>query len=1027
MKIASWAQGHTRSLLFLALLLAAGGIASVFQLPVGLFPQVSFPRVRISLDAGDRPAERMVIEVTRPAEEAVRAIPGVRHVRSTSSRGSADIDVDFDWGHDMIAATLQVESQINKLLASLPQGTSFDVSRMDPTVFPVIAYSLTSDTRPLTEMFDLATYQLRPVLATVNGVSKVSVQGGAIEEYRVVIDPAKLQSFGLTLNDVAAKLAASNVLVAVGRLQDHDKLYLVVSDTRFKGLEQINKTVLRSGAQGVVTLEDVAMVRHDTEPQFIRVTADGHDAVLMNIYQQPGSNTVQIARDIKAKLQEERKNLPPGVKVANWYDQSDLILASESSVRDAIAIGIGLAALVLLVFLRNWKITLIAMIAVPAVLATTVLLLNVLHMSFNIMTLGGMAAAVGLIIDDSIVMIEHITRRLSQGAGAAGERVMHAAGEFTRPLAGSSLSTIVIFAPLAFLSGVTGAFFKALSLTMAAALVISFFIAWLVVPILASHWLGPKDAEQQKPKDPDAGISGIYRQFMAGLLRHSWLVLLAIVPLLILGYIAFQRVGTGFMPAMDEGGFILDYIGPSGTSLPETDRLLRQVEAILQANPAVQTYSRRTGLQLGGAVTESNQGDFFVRLKPFPRPSTDEVMQQVRKKVEKTVPGLEIETAQLMEDLIGDLTSVPQPIEIKLFASDQQTLLDAAPTMADAIQKVTGVVEVKNGIFLAGDALDIEVDRVKAGLEGMDPDAVTKLVSDALTGVVTTTVQRGPKLVGVRVWVPERMRKTQRDIGQIPLRAPDGHVFPLKRVATVTAITGQPQITREDLRPMIPITGRIENRDLGSTIADVKAALRKPGLVPPGITYEFGGEYQQQQIAFRGLLMVLIAAILLVFVLLLFLYERLRIALAMLAVMLLAIAGVIIGLWITGTERNITSLMGLTMIVGIVTEVSIFYGSELAEISDDRGAHDRLIAAGAQRARAILMTTIAAILALLPLALAIGQGSGMLQPLAIAIIAGLIAQLPLVLVVLPALLALFRATSGQHGKHPLQDSHQRPR
>ncbi len=1010
MKIAAWSQSHARSLLFLVALLAVGGIVSVFHLPVGLFPQVSFPRVQISLDAGDRPAERMVIEVTRPVEEAVRAIPGIRRVRSTSSRGSADIDLDFDWGQDMIAATLQVESQVNRLLPSLPQGSSFEVRRMDPTVFPVIAYSLTSDTHSLTELYDLATYDLRPALATATGVAKVAVQGGAIEEYRVVVDLARLQSFGMALNDVTAKLAASNVQVAVGRLEDHDKLYLIVSDTRFQNLNHIKQTILRSGANGVVKLDDVATVQDSTQPQFVRVTADGHDAVLMNIYQQPGGNTVQIAKDIKAKLEEAKRTLPSGVRVANWYDQSDLIVASERSVRDAIAIGVALAALVLLAFLRNWKITIIAIVAVPTVLAATVLLLDVLHMSFNIMTLGGMAAAVGLIIDDSIVMVEQITRRLRQGAGEPKQKVAAAAAEFTRPLAGSSLSTIIIFAPLAFLSGVTGAFFKALSLTMAAGLVISFFIAWLAVPILAGHWLNQKDAAEKESTAFGHRISLAYAGTMKPLLRHGWLILVAVVPLILLGYFAYGRLASGFMPTMDEGGFVLDYVAPPGTSLTETDRLLRKLEAILQKNPAIQTYSRRTGLQLGGAVTEANQGDFFIRLKPLPRPPADDVMADVRKEAEHTIPGLEIETAQLMEDLIGDLTGVPQPIEIKLFSTDSQVLLDVAPKVAEAIKKVNGVVEVKNGVFLAGDALSVEVDRVKAAMEGVDPDTVTKLLNDALTGSVTTSVQSGPKLIGVRVWIPLSARKTERDVTEISLRAPDGHVFPLKRVANVTAITGQPQITREDLRPMVAVTARIEGRDLGSTVADVQHVLQQPGLIPANTTFDLGGLYQQQQIAFRGLLIVMIAAVMLVFVLLLFLYERFRIAIAMLAVMLLAIACVMIGLWVTQTELNITSIMGMTMIVGIVTEVAIFYASEFAEITAAMSPHERLIAAGTQRARAIAMTTIAAILALLPLALGIGEGSAMLQPLAIAIIAGLIAQMPLVLIVLPAFLSLFRTS-----------------
>ncbi|HEX4124359.1 MAG TPA: efflux RND transporter permease subunit [Tepidisphaeraceae bacterium] len=1014
MKIASWAQTHARSILFLLSALTAAGAASALYLPVGLFPDVQFPRVQVGLDAGDRPAERMAVEVTYPVEEALRSIPGVRSIRSTTSRGSADISINFDWGQDMVSAMLQAESRINRVLSTLPAGTTFDVRRMDPTVFPVMAYSLTSDSRSLVQLRDLATYDLRPSLSAVSGVAQVEVQGGRVEEYRVTLNPATLRAYGITLADVADKLQANNVLTAVGRLEDHDKLYLAVSDTRINDLKEIGQTILRTGVNGPVRLKDVAAIRDDVAPEYTRVTADGHSAVLMQVYQQPGGNTVQIAKDIRAKFAQLSEQLPMlkdhSIKVAQWYDQSDLIIASASSVRDAVLIGVGLAAVVLLLFLRNWKITLIATLAVPATLAVTILLLYSLGMSFNIMTLGGMAAAVGLIIDDSIVMVEHIIRRLKSETGTPRQRVLLAAGEFTRPLFGSSASTIIIFVPLAFLSGVTGAFFKALSLTMAVALLVSFFVAWLAVPVLAARWLSHADTHEGEAGVITRTVHGGYQRFMQWLLHRPWTIALVIAPLLLGGYFAYQNVASGFMPSMDEGGFILDYIAPPGTSLTETDRMLRQVEAILQSIPDVQTYSRRTGLQLGGGLTEANTGDFFVRLKPPPRRDIDQVMSEVRERVEHTVPGLQIETAQLMEDLIGDLTSVPQPIEIKIFSDDPKTLADVAHRVADAIGKVPGVVEVDPGIVLAGDALNIKVDRVKAALEGVDPDDVTKAVTDELTGNVATQLQYGPKLVGVRVWLPQESRKTALDVENLPINGANGHVFPLKRVATVSTIIGQPEIDRENLKRMVAVTARIEGRDLGSTVSDVKKTLSDPSLWPPGIGYELGGLYEQQQIAFRGLLIVIIVAVLLVFLLLLFLYEQFIVALAMLAMPLLALCAVFIGLWATGTEMNVTSIMGMTMIVGIVTEVAIFYYSEYAETPADENphSHQRMIAAGKHRMRAIAMTTIAAILALMPLALGIGQGSAMQQPLAIAIITGLVVQLPLVLIVLPALLVLFR-------------------
>ncbi len=1006
MNFTSWMQAHRRSILFFIFMLALAGMASAFKLPVALFPKVDFPRVVVTLDAGDRPAEQMEVEATMPMEEALRRVPGVQNVRSTTSRGSAELSVNFAWGTDMAIATAQASQAVAQALPELPSGTQTTTRRMDPTVFPIMAYSLTSDTLSPIQVYDLAQFQLRPMLSGVEGVARIQVSGGALAEYRVTVDPARLQSYGLALEDVSHALAAANVVNAVGRLEDHYKLYLAISDTRLRNQDDLRQTVLRTGSNGLIRLEDVATVELSTVPQWVKVNADGHEAVLLQVYQQPGSNSVRIAQTLSAKLDAYRSHLPDGVKIANWYDQSRLVVDSAASVRDAILIGILLAAGVLLAFLRNLKITLIAIITVPAVLAATVVLLMAFHMSFNIMTLGGMAAAVGLIIDDAIVMIEHIVRRLRGAPDEHQGRVLEAAREFIRPLAGSSASTVIIFVPLAFLDGVTGAFFKALSLTMAASLVISLLVAWLAVPILADHLLGEKDANQEEGGRLTEWVHGHYAALMCRLLARPILILAGVLPLLLLGFLAYHRVGSGFMPAMDEGGFILDYRSEPGTSLQETDRLLRQVEDIIRANPSVDTYSRRTGLQLGGSLTEANQGDFFIRLKPGSRPPIGEIMSQIRNQVDKQVPGLDIEMAQLMEDLIGDLTAVPQPIEIKIYSDDMGSLRAMAEKVAAAIAEVPGVVEVRDGVNPAGDALNIEVDRVKASMEGVDPELVTRMAEDALAGRVTTQIRQGVKMVGVRVWIPEKLRATESDLGALLLRAPDGHLFPLSRVARITPESGQPQISRENFKRMVAVTGRINGRDMGSAVADVRRLLDTQGLLQPGAYYELGGLYQQQQIAFRGLISVFAAAVALVFLLLLFLYERFRVAISILAVPLVSLSAVFIGLWATGIELNISAMMGMIMIVGIVTEVAIFYFSEHQGLPEVTPQVERLIKAGQNRMRPIAMTTLAAILTLLPLAFSIGQGSAMQQPLAIAIVSGLLVQMPLVLLAMPVLFHL---------------------
>ncbi len=707
---AEWLSKHVRSVVLAVVLLVAAGVASGKRaLPVSLFPSIDFPRIAVTIDAGDRSAERMLTEITMPVEEAVRSVPGVRSLRSKTSRGSAEMSVTFEWDHDMVAALLQVQGAVAGRQAQLPAGTQITSRRMDPTVFPVLGYSLTSATLSPVELRDLADQRVRAVLSSVPGVARVDVAGGAQEEVRVEVDNAALAARGVTPQDVATALAGWNVIQATGRLEDRLKLYLVMVSATVSGASDVEHIMVRTAGGTLIPLGDIARVVPSEAPAWVRVTADGRNAVLVQVYQQPGGNSVQIAHSAAQALESLKTSLPAGVRFANWYDQSQLVESSATGLRDAVIIGAALAGLVLLVFLRNLRVTLIALVTVPGVLASACLLLLVFRQSLNIMTLGGMAAAVGLIIDDAMVMIEHIVARVRATGGSAAEvkprkRALMAAGEFSRPLLGASLATIVIHIPPAFLSGVTGEFFKALSLTIAVSLVVSFGVAWAVVPILAGHLLSAKDAHANDAGPFTRLTARMYSATLAPMLRWSWLVVLPIVALVLGGVWAYPKLETGFMPAIDEGGFVLDYVAPPGTSLTETDRLLRQIEDIIRATPDVQTYSRRTGLQLGGGITEANEGDFFIRLKPTDQRRAEEVMDDIRTRVTADVPGIQIELAQLMEDLIGDLTAVPQPIEIKLYSEDQQALNEVAPRVAAAIAKIPGLEDINNGLNIAGDA-----------------------------------------------------------------------------------------------------------------------------------------------------------------------------------------------------------------------------------------------------------------------------------------------------------------------------------
>ncbi|WP_266180503.1 efflux RND transporter permease subunit [Dyella humicola] len=994
---------HARAIVIVAFALALAGLASAFTLPVGLFPQVSFPRVVVDLDAGDRPADQTSLLLTRPVEEAIRTVPGVAGLRSETTRGSAQISIDFGWGRDMVASTLLVDSAIARVLPSLPPGATYNVRRMDPTVFPIISYALQSDTMSPVALRDLAQYQIVPLLASVEGLARVDVQGGETAELQVEADPRKLAQYGLSLDDLSNALAGANQLQAVGRLQDRNKLYLVVADHSLKRIEAIRQVMLKNDPHGWVRLGDVATVRDGYVPQWVKVSEDGRPAVLFNVFEQPDGNAVQIAQQVRDKLATFR--LPAGVKLRSWYDQSELVVQSANSVRDAVLIGLLLAAAVLLLFLRNLRVTLIAMLVVPVTLAVTVLLLQVMGMSFNIMTLGGIAAAVGLVIDDVIVMVEHVARRAGAEVGGGPDAVLPAAREFLAPLTGSSLATLIVFIPLGLLSGVTGAFSKALSVTMASALTVSWLVAaWVVPPLLRrlvdfTQWRDPGFSHEK-------WLARTHAALYDGLARRPAWLLAIVIPLLIVGGIAFTRVSTGFMPAVDESGFVMDYYTKPGTSLPETARQISQVEAILRRMPEVDTFSRRLGTGLGGDLGQSYHGDFFVRLKPGHERSTEDVMSDVRAHVEQEVPAVDIELAQLMEDLIGDLTAVPQPIEIKLYAAHPEQLVPQAEKVAKALADIPGVVDIKDGVQLAGDALNVDVDADKATLEGMTVQAITQAVNNALTGVVATQLPSATKSVGVRVRMPDATQLRIPQLIALPIKAPDGHVFPLGRVASVTAVTGQPQISRENLQQMVAVTARIEGRGIGASVADVKKLLAQPGMLDADMRYELGGLYEQQQIAFVGLSKVFLMALVAEFVLLLFLYGRPGLALIVMGCSLFSATAVFIALWLCGVDLNITAMMGMTMIIGMGTEMAIFYVSEYVTLSREMSPFEALRVASRDRLRPITMTTLAAILTLFPLALALGQGAGIQQPLAIAIIAGLTLQYPLVLLVMPTLIGL---------------------
>jgi len=1020
MDISNFFETHKKGIIFLSVVLSAIGIILLNTMPVAIFPEITFPRLVILADNGDMPIEKMMIEVTKPIEEAIYSVPGVTDVRSATSRGSMQIFVNFVWGTDMFKALQLTQNAINQIRSKLPQTASVTVNWMRPSQFPIIGLSLTSDTLNMVQLRDIGYYTLRPILGRLKGVSQVVVQGGKIKEYHVIVNPQRLVAYHLTLDDVINGLKETNIISSAGYINKNYELYMVQPTGLFTSTTAMENTLITNRNGVPIYVKDIAKVVTSVEKQYIRITSNGHNAVLLNILRQPGANTIEINRELKKKLEELKSQLPPSLHISTWYNQSDLIEESYGSVRDAIIFGVFIAIVIMFIFLKNVRLMFITVITLPVTLIITVVLMKLFGQTLNLMTLGGMAASIGLIIDDSIVVLENIVRHLHTQK-IKKIAVENGVKEILPAIVGSSLSTIVVFFPLAFLGGVTGAFFKALALTMASALTVSMVISITLTPVLAMIFL--KDVEEE-PKEGKVmkALLNKYNTFMHKIIARPLYVLLAIIVLIGGSWMIYKHMRTGFMPEMDEGAFVMDYFTPPGTTLEETNRILKKIEKIILSIKEVKSFSRRTGTQLGFFITEPNTGDFLIRLKKHRNKSIEQVIDELRQKIYAAEPGkVYVDFGQIMQDLIGDMTGSPMPIDIKIFSDNTDILNSLANKIADIISKIRGVVDVFNGITISGPAINVHIDPLKAGLIGVTPQYVSDYITTALWGTVATNVREGEKVVNIRVMMPSSETATVKKLELLQIVTPSGLVVPLKSIARIHIVGGQAEIDRENLRQMLAVTGRISGRDLGSVMRDVKAELAKKLTLPPGTTISYGGVYRNQQESFKGLLMVLLMAVALVFTVMILEFESLAVPLIIYSVILPSFFGVLGLLYLTKTPLNISSLMGTIMIVGIVAENGIFVVHYIQDaLKNGHSIKEAVIKAGSLRIRPILMTALAAILALMPLALGLGTGAQMHKPLAIAIIGGFSLSVFLLIIVLPVVYYVFVNPgvfpSGKHGK-----------
>ncbi|MEO7965678.1 MAG: efflux RND transporter permease subunit, partial [Gemmatimonadaceae bacterium] len=657
-------------------LLSLAGLWTVFSLPSAIYPELNFSRITIVAEGSSLGARQILFAISRPIEEAVGVVPGVTRVQSRSIRGGAEINVTFAQNIDIQVALQQVQARINQIRGDLPLGLELQVERLTPSLFPIVSYNLEGGD-PAT-LYDIAQYSIRPLFSRVPGVGRVDVQGSDVREMEVVADPSRLAGLGLTYPDLASIIEKAITPIAVGRLPADYKQYLIVTTSEAHSADDIANVVVSEG----IRVRDIATVRPGTEDHVRIIAGDGRPAALLNITRQVGGNTVAIADSIAVLAQGLARTLPPGVRLKPVYDQAALVRDAVASVRDAMIIGAVLAIAILLLFLRHARITAISASAIPLTMAITVFVMARLGQTFNLMTLGAMAIAIGLVIDDAVVITENIVRHLGFTPDRS-QAIRDAVQELVWPVTTSTLTTVVVFLPLGLLTGVEGQFFKALSITLTIAVLVSLVLALTIIPLLSEQYLKAKDAESEQRSEPKPGVlarlgyaidalAQRYERSLDAVLHHGGRMILVALLLVASGAAAYRFVGTGFLPEMDEGAFVLDYFTPGGTALDETDRMVHVAERILASTPEIAGTSRRTGAELGLFATQQNRGDIAVRLTSHRmRDRTSfEIIDDVRQRIATAVPRLRVEFVQILSDVINDLAGAARPVEIKLFGSD---------------------------------------------------------------------------------------------------------------------------------------------------------------------------------------------------------------------------------------------------------------------------------------------------------------------------------------------------------------------
>lgn len=1007
---------HKNPLAALLVLILMGGFFAYSKMQSSLFPEITFPKIKIIADGGLQPVDKMMVNVTRPMENAVKQIPDLKLIRSTTSRGSCEISAFISWKADVDLSVQRIESKIGEIRNTLPPDVSITVEKMNPSILPVMGYTLEGHAKSPIELKQLAVYTIKPFLSQVDGVAEVRIIGGKTKEYWLQLNAQKMSSLSVTPDAITVALNATNFIKSNGYLADYRYLYLTVTDASVHSTDDLENIVISNNGKRIIYLKDVAAVEVREAVEYTKINANGHDGILVAVIKQPNANLLDVSTSMEKKIKELKNILPKGVTIQPYYIQADFVNETIKSVTDSLWIGLLLAIIVAVLFLRSFKASATILITIPVTLGLTLIVLYAMGMTFNIMTLGALAAAIGLIIDDAIVVVEQIHRTHEEHPLESNATLVRQAIQYLFPaMVGSSISTIVIFIPFVLMTGVAGAYFKVMTNTMIITLVCSFFVTWIGLPVVylllsphkRKHRKNSPANEQLKVKGTQPVHAVKQQRWVSFFIRKPYLSFIIVALLAWSIYFILPKLETGFLPDMDEGSIVLDYNSLPGTSLDETDRQLREVEKLIVSVPEVATYSRRTGTEMGFFITEPNRGDYLIQLKKSRTKTTEEVINDIRLKVESTQPSLRIEFGQVIGDMLGDLTSSVEPVEIKIFGNDFKKLEDISKQISGVIENVKGTADVFDGIVIAGPSISIEPDFRKLAQFGITPANLQYQVQMSVEGNAVGNVFEKEQLNTIRMVYPGSRKISVADLGKLNIFLPNGKLKPITELATVKVNAGAAEIQRQNLQSMGVITARLDNRDLGSAMKDIQAAIKSGIVLPQGYHIEYGGAFAEQQQSFKELLMILVTASLLVFGVILFIFKDFKIAFIILFIAVLGISGSYLALYFTGTPLNVGSYTGLIMIVGIIGENAIFTFLQFKESLFEKSVDESLIYAISTRLRPKLMTALGAIIALSPLALGIGAGAQLHQPLAISVIGGFVIALPLLLIVLPSFIRIF--------------------